>query len=664
MRTNTAKQAPPRPVVADVRPRVDDGRYDAKATIGDAVEVLADAFVDGHDELRVDVLFRPAGERAWQQQRMEPLGNDRWRATFCPDQLGRWEFQVRARVDAFATWLRDLRARAGAGQEIGGELEVGARLAEDASSRASAEHRRQLVALAARIRIGDVPGPGDADFEELGGLVVRYAAAAAATSAAYGVWVDRELARFSTWYEVFPRSMSAVEGRHGTFLDVVDRLDYVRRLGADVLYLPPIHPIGVTKRKGRNGAVVAEPGDVGSPWAIGAAEGGHTAIHPDLGSFDEFAKLVASARDAGIEIALDLAFQCSPDHPWVREHPEWFKHRPDGSIRFAENPPKKYEDIYPLDFDSPDWRGLWDALHEVVRFWIEQGISVFRVDNPHTKAFPFWEWLLPTVRETNPEVIFLAEAFTRPKVMKRLAQLGFTQSYTYFAWRTEKWEIEEYLTELTRSDVADYFRPNFWPNTPDILTEQLQRGDRRTFAMRAVLAGTLAASYGIYGPAFELAERAPRHEGSEEYLAGEKYELRHYDLDAATSLAPFLGSLNEIRRHQLALQYDRTLRFHPTDNDAVIAYSKTVPPRAEPVAGAAGAAVLVVVNLDDKYRQSAWIDLDLAALGVSDGAAYDVNDLLTGARYTWHGPRNFVILDPDVTPAHIFRVEPAGGTPS
>ncbi|MGN6474389.1 MAG: alpha-1,4-glucan--maltose-1-phosphate maltosyltransferase [Mycobacteriales bacterium] len=664
MRIITGKQAPPRPVVEDVRPRVDDGRFDAKATVGDAVEVYADAFVDGHDELRVDVLYRLATERAWQQVKMEPIGNDRWHGSFCPDQVGRHVFQVRARVDAFATWLRDLRARAGAGEDISGELVGGARLAEDAASRASAGHKKQLVELAARVRTGDIPGAGDADFAELGALVVRYAAAAAASSEAYGVWVDRDRARFSTWYELFPRSTSSVDQRHGTFLDVIDRLDYVRRLGADVLYLPPIHPIGETKRKGRNGAVTAELGDVGSPWAIGSAEGGHTSIHPELGTLEEFHKLVGAARDAGIEVALDIAYQCSPDHPWVREHPEWFKHRPDGTIRYAENPPKKYEDIYPLDFDTPQWQELWHALHDVVEFWIGQGVSIFRVDNPHTKAFPFWEWLIPTVHETHPEVLFLAEAFTRPKVMKRLAKIGFSQSYTYFAWRTAKWELEEYLTELTQTEVADYFRPNFWPNTPDILTEQLQHGDRRTFAMRAVLAGTLAASYGIYGPVFELGERAPRHEGSEEYLDGEKYELRHYNLEASVSLAPFLSGLNEIRHSQLALQYDRTLRFHHTDNDAIMAYSKTVPARNEPADGLSGAPVLVIVNLDDKYRQSAWLDLDLGALGMTAGASYDVNDLLTGARYTWSGGHNFVMLDPDVTPAHIFRIEPAlGGTP-
>jgi starch synthase (maltosyl-transferring) len=650
--------APARPVVEDVRPRVDEGCFDAKGTVGDAVDVCADAFVDGHDQLRVDVLYRRAGERAWQQTPMEPLINDRWRGSFRPDQLGRYEFQVRARVDTFATWLRDLRARAGAGQEIGGELEVGARLAEDAATRASGEHKKLLVALAGRIRTGDVPGPGDAEFEELGAMVVRYSGATAATSPTYGLWADRVRARFSTWYELFPRSASGVAGHHGTFLDVIDRLDYVRRLGADVLYLPPIHPIGATKRKGRNGAVVAEPDDVGSPWAIGAAEGGHTALHPELGTLDEFHKLVGAARDAGIEVALDIAFQCSPDHPWVREHPEWFRHRPDGSIRYAENPPKKYEDIYPLDFDSSAWRELWQALHDVIAYWIDQGIGIFRVDNPHTKAFPFWEWVIPAIRENHPDVIFLAEAFTRPKVMKRLAKLGFSQSYTYFAWRTAKWEIEEYLTELIHTDVADYFRPNFWPNTPDILTEQLQRGDRRTFAMRAVLAGTLAASYGIYGPAFELGERSPRHDGSEEYLDGEKYELRHYDLDATNSLAPFLSTLNTIRHEQVALQFNRTLWFHHTDNDAIMAYSKTAPGAVD---GLPGAPILVIANLDDKYRQSAWVDLDLGALGLTDGAAYDVNDLLTGARYTWSGPHNFVMLDPDVTPAHIFRVEPSVG---
>jgi starch synthase (maltosyl-transferring) len=657
VKISPAKQAPPRPVVEDVRPRVDDGRYDAKATVGAPVDVYADAFADGHDLLRVDVLYRREGERAWQQVSMTPLVDDRWHGTFRVPQVGRYLFQVRARVDAFGTWLRDLRVRAAAGQDLSGELEAGARLAEEAADRASAGHARQLLALASRMRTGTVPGAGDAEFEDLGSLVARYAPGAATLSPTYGLWVDRDRARFSTWYELFPRSASTAPGRHGTFLDVIDRLDYVRELGADVLYLPPIHPIGVTSRKGRDGSVVAEPGDVGSPWAIGGPDGGHTALHSDLGTMDEFTKLVGAARDASIEVALDLAFQCSPDHPWVTEHPEWFKHRSDGTIRYAENPPKKYEDIYPLDFDSAQWRELWQALHAVVEFWIAAGISIFRVDNPHTKAFPFWEWLIPTVHETHPEVLFLAEAFTRPKVMKRLAKLGFSQSYTYFTWRTAKWEIEQYLTELTRTEMADYFRPNFWPNTPDILTEQLQRGDRRTFAMRAVLAGTLAANYGIYGPSFELAEREPRHEGSEEYLAGEKYELRDYDLDAPTSLAPFLSMLNRIRHEQLALQHDQTLQFHPTDSDLLIAYSKTVPSLLAD-GSLSAAPILVIVNLDDRYRQSAWVELDLAALGIADGAAYDVHDLLTGSRYTWTGPRSFVILDPNVTPAHIFRIEP------
>jgi starch synthase (maltosyl-transferring) len=644
-------------VVEDVRPRVDDGAYDAKATVGDLVDVFADAFVDGHDQLRVDVLYRRDSDRSWQQAQMSPLVNDRWQGGFRPDEVGRYLFQVRARIDTFATWLRDLRARAGAGQELTGELEVGARLAELAAGRASADHKQELLALASRVRSGDIPGPGDREFEELGTLAARYSPVEATLSPTYGVWVDRVRARFSTWYELFPRSAAAEPGKHGTFLDVIDRVDYVRGLGADVLYLPPIHPIGTTKRKGRNGAVDSEPGDVGSPWAIGSEDGGHTSIHPALGTMDEFAKLVGAAHDAGLEVALDIAFQCSPDHPWVREHPEWFKHRPDGTIRFAENPPKKYEDIYPLDFDSADWRGLWQALHDVIEFWIGHGVSIFRVDNPHTKAFPFWEWLIPTLHETHPEVLFLAEAFTRPKVMKRLAKLGFSQSYTYFAWRTAKWELEEYVTELTQTEVADYFRPNFWPNTPDILTEQLQQGDRRTFAMRAVLAGTLAANYGIYGPAFELAERQPRHEGSEEYLDGEKYELRYRDLDSPTSLAPFLATLNRVRHEQVALQHDRTLRFHATDNDALIAYSKTVPAPASPSNDASGAPILVIVNLDDRHRESAWIDVDLAALGIADGTAFDVQDLLTGARYQWNGSRNFVILDPNVTPAHIFRIE-------
>jgi starch synthase (maltosyl-transferring) len=650
--------APARPVVEDVRPRVDDGRYDAKGSIGDAVEVQADAFQDGHDLIAVEVRYRHDADRAWKSVEMRPLANDRWIAHFVPTKVGRYRFLVRARVDHFATWLHDIRARRAAGQDLSVELEVGAQLAEAAAVNASERERKQLLGVAAEIRGGHIPAVNEYDDAMLAGLVRRNADTDAATSSpTYGVRVDRPKARFSTWYELFPRSTGSDVTTPGTLLDVVDRLDYVAKLGADVLYLPPIHPIGTTARKGRNGVTTAAKDDVGSPWAIGSPEGGHTAIHPELGTVEDFTKLVTAAADRGIEIALDLAFQCSPDHPWVTEHPQWFKHRPDGSIRYAENPPKKYQDIYPIDFESPDWKALWEALRDVVEYWVGHDIKIFRVDNPHTKPFAFWEWLIPAVQRDHPDVLFLAEAFTRPKIMKRLAKLGFTQSYTYFAWRTQKWEIERYLIELTQTEVVDYFRPNFWPNTPDILTEHLQQGDRNLFMLRALLAGTLSANYGIYGPVYELVERRPRHEGSEEYLDGEKYEVRDYDLDDPISIAPFLGSLNAIRRQHVALQHDRTLEFHWADNEHLLVYSKT-PPLSSPVTGGTETdPILVIANLDTGFPQSGWVTLRLDALGLAPGATYVVHDLLTDARYEWTGDRNFVALDPAVTPAHLFRIE-------
>jgi len=656
------RSAPPRPVIADVHPRVEDGRYDAKATAGELVEVSADAFADGHDLLAVEVAYRHESKRRWTRVRMASVGNDRWRAMIELAGPGRYHFQVHARVDHFATWLHELRARVAARQDVSLELRVGLELAKPALAKAKGADRAGLAEFVGRLEAGRTPDLADVDDHEITALVGRHhTTSPEASSAVYGIRAERERARFSTWYELFPRSTSARRGTHGTFRDVLDRLDYVADLGADVLYLPPIHPIGTTARKGPNGAPSRSKKDVGSPWAIGSPEGGHTAIHPELGSYEDFDKLVAAARDRGIDVALDLAFQCSPDHPWVTEHPEWFKHRPDGSIRYAENPPKKYEDVYPLDFETEHWHALWSALLDVTLFWVGHGVTVFRVDNPHTKPFAFWEWLIPTVQQEHPEVLFLAEAFTRPKIMKQLAKLGFTQSYTYFAWRTEKWELEQYLTELTKTDVADYFRPNFWPNTPDILTAQLQHGDRRTFMVRALLAGTLAASWGMYGPVFELCETRPRHEGSEEYLDGEKYEIRRYDLASPASIAPFISRLNAARRAQTALQHDRTLEFHGIDNDQLIAYSKTVPGSSGLSADAAECPVLVIVNLDARYRQSAWIDVRLDVLGLDVTTPYVVHDLLTDQRYEWRGSRNFVILEPDVTPGHIFRVEPPGG---
>jgi starch synthase (maltosyl-transferring) len=462
------------------------------------------------------------------------------------------------------------------------------------------------------------------------------------------VSVDRERARFGAWYELFPRSMASEPGRHGTFADVEARLPYVARMGFDVLYLPPIHPIGRAHRKGKNNSVTAEAGDVGSPWAIGGPEGGHTAIHPALGTADDFRRLVAAAKAHGLELALDLAFQCSPDHPWVKEHPEWFRRRPDGSIQYAENPPKKYQDIYPLDFDGPRWRELWAALLDVVLHWTAEGVRIFRVDNPHTKPFRFWEWLIGEARRRHPELVFLSEAFTRPRVTYQLAKAGFTQSYTYFTWRNTKWELEGYLGELTRSEVREFFRPSFWPNTPDILPEPLQHGDRAVFQARLVLAATLAASYGIYGPAYEQLEGRPLGPGREEYLDSEKYEVRHWDLERPGTLVDFIARLNRIRRENPALQSNEGLAFHPVDSPQLVAYSKATPDLDD--------LVLVVVNLDPHHVHAGWVELPLDPLGLGRSEPYQVHDLLGGGRYVWSGARNYVEVDPRVAPAQIFRI--------
>ncbi|HWF22020.1 MAG TPA: alpha-1,4-glucan--maltose-1-phosphate maltosyltransferase [Acidimicrobiales bacterium] len=660
-----------RPVIEAVRPQVDGGRFPAKAAVGDVVTVEADAFVDGHDLLACEVRHRHASEHRWVSLSMVPIGNDRWRGAFPVSDLGRHRFAVHAWIDRFGTWRRDLKARMDAGQDASADLLVGADLLRRAARRARGEDRRSLTAVARQLAEAEQGLDGSLVAlifgDELAQLARRYPdRAAAATSGDLSVFVDPERARFSTWYELFPRSASPDPNRHGTLADAEARLPYLTQLGIDVLYLPPIHPIGSTSRKGDDGAPVAGPGEPGSPWAIGAPEGGHTAVHPLLGSLDDLDHLVAVAATHGIDVALDLAFQCSPDHPWVHEHPEWFRHRPDGSIRYAENPPKRYEDIYPLDFETEAWRDLWDALLDVVEFWITHGITVFRVDNPHTKPLGFWEWLIGSVKRAHPETIFLAEAFTRPKVMYRLAKAGFTQSYTYFTWRLTRWELESYLTELTGTEVADYFRPNFWPNTPDILTEQLQSGGPSIFAIRLVLAATLAASYGIYGPAFELQEHLPRHPGSEEYLHSEKYALRHWDLEGRGSLAPLIGRINRIRRSHPALQFNDSLRFHGSENEQLLVYSKSRPTHGAMADGTPGwdsDTVVVVVNLDPSHRQSGWIDLDLGALGIEVGRPFDMHDLLTDDRYQWEGPRNFVILDPQVVPAHIFHLRQAVPAP-
>jgi starch synthase (maltosyl-transferring) len=507
-----------------------------------------------------------------------------------------------------------------------------------------------LTDAAARLA-SDIPGPARraiADDPELAQLVARHAERrfVARQERELAVAVNRARARTGAWYEFFPRSCKG--GDHGRFMDCEKMLAYVAAMGFDVVYLPPIHPIGRTYRKGPNNVLAAPRDAVGSPWAIGGPEGGHKAVHPGLGSLDDFRRFVAKATEHGLDVALDLAFQCSPDHPYIKEHPEWFRRRPDGSIQYAENPPKKYQDIHQFDYESDAWQSLWRELKSIVDFWIEQGVRIFRVDNPHTKSFAFWEWLIAEVRREQPDVFFLAEAFTRPKVMHRLAKLGFSQSYTYFTWRNTKSELIEYFTELAQQHGREYFMPNVWPNTPDILSEYLQFGGRPAFMVRHVLAATLAASYGIYGPAFEHAEARAREPGAEEYADSEKYQTRHWDLDRPDSLRDFIARVNRIRRDNPALLSDWGLQYHAIDNDKLFCYSKTTADGTD--------VVLVVVNLDPHHRQSGWVEMPLDRFGLTPGRPYQMHDLLSGARFLWDGARNYVELDPQVTPAHIFRL--------
>ena len=639
-----------RVVIEAVKPTVDDGRFPYKRIAGDAVEVSADVFADGHDAVAALVRYKRRGEKKWHRVPMEPLVNDRWAASFTVDEVGRYAFTVEGWIDHYASWAKGILKKDDVGVATEIDLEMGAILIDEGAVRATGATSALLTETAGSLRDGTEPvsdrvalGTSQRVAEAMRAFPDRSRSTVHDT--VYEVAVHRERARFSAWYELFPRSWGPADG-HGSLRDVIDHLDYVADMGFDVLYLPPIHPIGTTFRKGPNNTLEPGPDDPGVPWAIGSQEGGHTDIHPELGTLTDFQALRTRTEELGMELALDIAFQCSPDHPWVTEHPEWFRHRPDGSIQYAENPPKKYQDIYPLDFETSDAEGLWRALRDVFAFWIDQGVRIFRVDNPHTKAFPFWQWVIDDLKRDDPGLIFLAEAFTRPKVMYRLAKLGFSQSYTYFAWRNTRWELEAYLTELTEGEAAGFFRPNFWPNTPDILTEFLQTETRPAFITRLLLAATLSSNYGIYGPAFELMEGTPREPGSEEYRDSEKYQIRHWDLERSDSLAPIITRVNEIRREHPALQRTEGLTFHPTDNDMLMCYSKV---HGDDV-------VLVIVNLDPHHLQSGWTNLPLDDLGIDPGHPFQVHDLLVDRRYMWHGPHNFVQIDPSAVPGHVFAI--------
>ena len=644
----TLEPPPPRIQIEAPRPLIDAGRYAAKRCAGDTVAVSATIFRDGHDVLRAVVQYRAAGEEAWRERAMRRIDahidGDTWAGDFVVDAEGTYEWTITAWSDAFASWRDELGRKVAFGQtDLAGELSEGVVLLRAATERATDAGDRRAIEAALAILGGDGPEAAKTDAglkPELFAAVDRHPDRSAATTMAapIRIEVDRVRARFGSWYELFPRSW-------GGFTGVEAQIPRLAELGFDVLYLPPIHPIGVTNRKGRNNSLTAGPDDPGSPWAIGHHDlGGHDAIHPELGTPEEFRSLVQAGREHGVEICLDFAIQCSADHPWLTEHPEWFNRRPDGSLKYAENPPKKYQDIYNVDFDSEDWQGLWDALLAVVRHWVGEGVRVFRVDNPHTKALAFWEWLIAEIRRTDPDVIFLAEAFTRAAMMRTLAKLGFSQSYTYFTWKNSRHELQEYVNELAHSEMREYYRPNFFANTPDILNEYLVHGGPPAFATRLLLASTLSPTYGIYS-GYESFENVPVREGSEEYLDSEKYEAKARTLDGP--LLPFVRLLNIIRRENPALQHLDNVTFLDTENEALIAYAKRTGDNA----------LICIANVDPRHAQEG---LCVVPYELGLPPAFSVTDLLSGERFDWRIGRNYVRLDPGERAGHVFRIEARG----
>ena len=634
----TVKPPPPRIQIGRPAPMIDCGRYPSKRTVGDAVAVSADIFADGHDVLRAVVRSCPPGSKRWEENAMVRIDahvdGDRWAGEFDVDRLGRYAWTIEAWTDAFASWREELRRKIDVRQgDLSSELSEGEVLLEQAAGRAKGDDRKRIQRALKRLR-EDAANPEIALDPELFVAIARYPDRTSSTTMDRMLYVDVDpvRARFGTWYELFPRSWGGLKG-------VAAQLPELATLGFDVLYLTPVHPIGVTNRKGKNNALTAGPDDPGSPWAIGDAGGGHTALHPDLGTMEDFDELVRIAGEQGVDVALDFAIQCSADHPWLTEHPEWFNRRPDGTLKYAENPPKKYQDIYNVNWDSRDWRGLWNALRDIVRFWAGHGVKIFRVDNPHTKPLAFWEWLIAELRKEHPGIIFLAEAFTRAAMMRQLAKVGFNQSYTYFTWKSSKWELMDYVTELATSGMQEYYRPNFFVNTPDILTEELQHGGPPKFASRLALAATLSPSYGVYS-GFENFERVAVRAGSEEYENSEKYEIKKRALNGP--LLSLIERINAVRRENPALQHLDNIQFLTTENDALIAYAKRTGDNT----------IIVVVTLDPVSAQEGVV---VIPYGLGLPPVFTVTDLLSGESFDWRMGRNFVRLDP-YRVAHLLRV--------
>ena len=637
-----------RVIIENVQPLVDGGLYPAKRTVGETVQVSASIFGDGHDHLRASVLFKKKGASRWNTVEMRPTFNDEWAASFKVEEKGTYIFTIDAWVDHFETWYDGFKKKAAAKVDVKVELMEGAAFLRTLANNGLAN----LMNLASKLENTDKHAEAiqvvlSNEFEQ---IVHDYPLKENETRypTELEIIVEHNKANFSAWYEFFPRSSSLDAGKHGTFQDCIKLLPRVAAMGFDVLYFPPIHPIGKINRKGRNNNVRSEKGEPGSPWAIGSDEGGHKSILPALGTLEDFKKLIAEAKKMGIDVAMDIAFQCAPDHPYVKDHPDWFKQRLDGSIQYAENPPKKYQDIYPFNFESDDWKNLWEELKSVFLYWIEQGVVVFRIDNPHTKPIPFWQWVIAEVHKTYPDVIFLSEAFTRPKIMASLAKVGFTQGYTYFTWRVSKQEIIEYMNELVYGSSRNYFRPNFWPNTPDILPYHLQNAGENSFIMRYAMAATLSSNFGVYGPSYEFYENTPI-EGKEEYWNSEKYEVRHYDWKRTNRMTDIMSILNRIRKENPALQSTWNIQFCTIENNQLLAYVKATDDLSN--------IILCVVNLDVNGKQSGFVQLPKDRLRLGDKINVKLHDLITDEHYTWTQEWNFVELNPFKMPFHLFKVE-------
>lgn len=634
-----------RVIIENVQPQVDHGRYPAKRSVGENVIVTADIFGDGHDHIRAHLLFRKEGEKKWSAKELIHQGNDVWLASFDIHEKGTYFFTVQAWIDHLETWYDGFRKKADAKVDVHVELREGADLLrklpsqskeiKDVASVLDKPHNyAEAVALVLSQRFADI-----VHHHPLISFETKY-------DRELRVVAEHKKANFSSWYELFPRSAS-LQGTHGTFRDVIKLLPRIQQMGFDVLYLPPIHPIGKENRKGKNNNVRSAPGEPGSPWAIGSDEGGHKSILAELGTLDDYKALIKEAKQHGIDIALDIAFQCAPDHPYVKEHPQWFKQRPDGTIQYAENPPKKYQDIYPFNFETDDWKNLWEELKSVIEYWIKQGVKIFRVDNPHTKPIPFWEWAIAEINKKYDDIIFLSEAFTRPRVMASLAKIGFTQSYTYFTWRVSKQELIEYMNELVFGASRNYFRPNFWPNTPDILPYHLQHQGENIFIIRVALAATLSSNYGMYGPVYEFCENVPVP-GKEEYMDSEKYEVRRFDWKRTNRMTDIITLLNKARHENVALQSTWNLHFCQIENPNIIAYLKCDENLTN--------ILLVVVNLDPNGRQHGFVQIPKSKLKLADHINLKLHDLVTNEQYTWTQEWNYVELDPYKMPFHLFKI--------